>query len=110
MALRCTRILTHGHILTKGEENLPETKRTYGENAMEETTLDRLELGQSAVICAIDAESGVQRRLLDLGLIDGTKIETVLLSPSADPKAYRFRGAVIALRNCDAQRIRIRRL
>ena len=72
---------------------------------MEETTLDRLELGQSAVICAIDAESGEHRRLLDLGLIDGTKIETVLLSPSADPKAYCFRGAVIALRSEDARQI-----
>ena len=77
---------------------------------MEETTLDRLELGQSAVICSIDAENSERRRLLDLGLIDGTRIETVLLSPSSDPKAYCFRGAVIALRNCDARKIRIRPL
>ena len=77
---------------------------------MKETTLDRLELGQSAVICSIDAENSERRRLLDLGLIDGTRIETVLLSPSSDPKAYCFRGAVIALRNCDARKIRIRPL
>ena len=77
---------------------------------MELTTLDRLDLGKSAVICSVDAESIEQRRLLDLGLIDGTRIETVLLSPSSDPKAYCFRGAVIALRNCDAKKIRIRLL
>ena len=74
---------------------------------MGETTLDRLPLGCRAIVCGICASGADLRRLLDLGLIDGTEIEPVLLSPSGDPRAYRFRGAVIALRNADARAIRV---
>lgn len=40
----------------------------------------------------------LRRRLLDLGVIEGTKIEVLARSPSGDPTAYLIRGAVIALR------------
>lgn len=75
---------------------------------MGETTLDRLPFGCRAVVCAVDAPMRDLRRLLDLGLIDGTEIEPVLSSPSGNPRAYRFRGAVIALRNVDAHVVRVR--
>ena len=77
---------------------------------MEETALDRLELDQSAVICAIDAESGEHRRLLDLPASSTGQSETVSAQPVRRSKSLLFRGAVIALRNCDAQKIKIRRL
>ncbi|HAW70162.1 MAG TPA: ferrous iron transport protein A [Firmicutes bacterium] len=38
------------------------------------------------------------RRLMDLGLIPGTIVESIRRSPSGDPTAYGIRGAVIALR------------
>lgn len=77
---------------------------------MGETTLDRLPFGCCAVVCAVDAPLHELRRLLDLGLIDGTEIEPVLSSPFGNPRAYRFRGAVIALRNADAHVVRVRPL
>jgi DtxR family transcriptional regulator, Mn-dependent transcriptional regulator len=39
-----------------------------------------------------------RRRLLDLGVVPGTRMEAELVSPSGDPVAYRLRGALIALR------------
>lgn len=39
-----------------------------------------------------------RRRLLDLGLLPGTQIGVELVSPGGDPRAYRLRGALIALR------------
>ena len=59
------------------------------------------------VIKAITAGSDIRRRLRDLGMIEGTKVECVFKSPGKDPVAYYVRGAVIALRNEDSDCIMI---
>ena len=61
--------------------------------------LDRLLLGQYAKIVEIKADEDIKRRLMDLGMVRGTKIRPVLISPAGDPVAYEVRGAVVALRN-----------
>jgi ferrous iron transport protein A len=43
--------------------------------------------------------------MLDLGLIQGTRVEALQKSPSGDPIAYEIRGAVIALRSEEASQI-----
>ena len=40
-----------------------------------------------------------------MGLIEGTKIQLVLISPSKKIKAYNFRNTLIALRDIDAKNI-----
>lgn len=53
---------------------------------------------------------GLERsRLLDLGLVPGTVVTIDLVSPSGSPTAYRIRGASIALRREQAERILIRK-
>ena len=64
--------------------------------------LSEIEVGKVAYIKEITKESNITRRLLDIGLIPGTRIECVLKSPMQNPKAYMIRGAVIAIRNEDA--------
>ena len=44
----------------------------------------------------------MRRRLLDIGLIPGTRVTCTAVSPAGDPAAYLIRGAVIALRGRDA--------
>lgn len=61
-----------------------------------------LNCGESGTICGIDAESGISRRLSELGFIAGTKVTCLANSPLGDPKAYFVRGTVIALRHADA--------
>jgi DtxR family Mn-dependent transcriptional regulator len=48
-----------------------------------------------------------RRRLMDLGILPGTLIENEMVSAGGDPVAYRIRGAVIALRNSQAELINI---
>jgi len=48
-----------------------------------------------------------RRRLLDLGVVPGTRIVAELDSASGDPIAYRIRGALIALRRQQAEWIEI---
>lgn len=51
------------------------------------------------------ASGGMGRRLLDLGLTEGTWVTCVQKAPSGDPAAYLIRGAVVALRRADADRV-----
>jgi Fe2+ transport system protein FeoA len=50
-----------------------------------------------------------RRRLLDLGILPGTKITAETRSPSGDPTAYIIRGALIALRQNQAKQIKVRK-
>lgn len=55
-------------------------------------------------------ESRMRRRLLDLGLVPGTRVECVGQSPGGDPKAYLIRGAAVAIRGEDARTVTMRRV
>ena len=48
-------------------------------------------------------------RLLDLGVVPGTVLEIDMVGPGGDPVAYRIRGASIALRREQSERIVVRR-
>lgn len=72
---------------------------------VETLALDLLAEGQSAYVTSIDNEPFMRRRLADLGLIRGTQITCLYRSPFGDPTSYLIRGAVIALRKCDATKI-----
>ena len=62
-------------------------------------------IGSSAAVKALYAVGLTRRRLLDLGLTPGTRIACLYEAPSGNPRAYLIRGAVIALRNQDAEQI-----
>ena len=72
------------------------------------TTLNKISTGEFAIVSSVDTELSLKQRLYDIGLVPGTKIKVVHQSPSGNPRAYLVRGAVIALRNCDAEKISVR--
>ena len=67
--------------------------------------LVQIPLNQTVYIQEIQCKENVKRRLLDLGLIQGTKIKPVFESPLGDPIAYEIRGTLISIRNEEANRI-----
>ncbi len=73
--------------------------------------LSGLALGESARIVALSRrlQAPERRRLLDLGFVPGTRIEAELTGPGGDPRAYRVRGSVIALRSEQAEGVRVER-
>jgi len=71
------------------------------------SSLSHMKEGEHAVVQDLTAVGPIRRRLQDLGIIPGTKIECVQKSPLGDPVAYMVRGAVIALRREDADTVRI---
>ena len=73
-------------------------------------TLSSLRQGQSARVRSLRASGSMRRRFQDLGLIEGTLVECLGRAPLGDPCAYLIRGAVIALRKCDADAIAVEAL
>lgn len=69
--------------------------------------LSALQDGQQARVTALHLSGGMRRRVQDLGLVTGTRVTCVRRALSGDPIAYRIRGAVIALRRCDANQIEV---
>ena len=70
-------------------------------------TLCHVKPGEAVIITAISDACLLQRRFFDLGLIPGTQVTCVGQSPGKNMKAYRIRGAVIAIRNEDCAEILI---
>ena len=74
--------------------------------------LSSLSLGQQGEVLHISKASrgSERRRFLDLGILPGTVIKAEMASPSGDPTAYRIREALIALRQEQADQIRIKKI
>ena len=70
-------------------------------------TLSSLKIGEAGTILGIGkALRGQQRRrLMDLGIVPGTKIEAELQSLTGDPVAYKVRGTTVALRKKQTDKI-----
>ena len=70
-------------------------------------TLDKLPLGQEAVITAVGGEGALRCRLLDLGLIPKTRVRVEKVAPRGDPLELRVRGYSLSLRKEDAGKIEV---
>ncbi len=71
--------------------------------------LHNIPVGSTAYIKKLHTDTGLRRRLLDIGLTQGAKVTCLYTSPSGDPRAYLIRGAVIALRSEEASQIEVSR-
>ncbi|MCU0342527.1 MAG: DtxR family transcriptional regulator [Ignavibacterium sp.] len=69
--------------------------------------LSSLKIGEEGTILGIarSLRGQQRRRLMDLGIVPGTKIEAELQSLTGDPVAYRVRGTTVALRKQQTEKI-----
>ena len=70
-------------------------------------TLDKLPLGQEAVITAVGGEGSLRCHLLDMGLIPKTAVRVEKVAPLGDPLELRVRGYSLSLRKEDARNITV---
>lgn len=71
---------------------------------METTTLDKLPLGQEAIIAKVGGE---RRRLLDMGLTPRTRVMVRKRAPLGDPLEISLRGYELTLRAEEAAKITV---
>ena len=70
-------------------------------------SLRALREGQSATIAGISAEAEMGRRIRDMGLIPGAKIQVTGRAPLYDPVALRLAGFTLTLRGNEADFITV---
>lgn len=71
-------------------------------------TMDALSPGEGGRVRAV--RGPLRERLGELGLLPGTRVDCLYTSPMGDPKAYRIRGIVLAVRARDAAAVTLDRV
>lgn len=67
--------------------------------------LSQLKDKDCALVLSLETPAPLRRRLGSLGLYPGASVQALFPSISGDPRAYLVQNAVIAIRNCDAEKI-----
>ena len=70
-------------------------------------TLDRLSVGNTAVITRVGGEGALRCRLLDMGLIPKTRVCVTKIAPLGDPIELRLRDYSLSIRLEDARQIEV---
>ena len=71
-------------------------------------TFNDLAIGKEAVITAVHGEGALRLRLLDMGLIPGTKVKVIKIAPLGDPIEITLRGYELTIRREHAKEIIIK--
>jgi Fe2+ transport system protein FeoA len=71
-------------------------------------SLADLRPGQAAEIVSIDCERRIRRRLMEMGLLPGTRVRLIRVAPLGDPLELRVRGYALSVRRAEATQIRTR--
>jgi len=70
-------------------------------------TLDQLEIGQSALIKAVNGEGSRRQHFLDMGVIPDAIVKLVKYAPLGDPMEVTIQGYSLTLRKADATLIEV---
>jgi Fe2+ transport system protein FeoA len=70
-------------------------------------SIAQMKPGQTAIVLYIAASGALRQRLLDVGILPGTKVEVERSGPGGHPLWIRFQGARMALRRGEASSIRV---
>jgi len=70
-------------------------------------TLDKVKAGQSVTVRKIRGTGPVKKRLMDMGITQGTKITVVKLAPLGDPIELKLRGYDLSIRKADAELVEV---
>ncbi len=72
--------------------------------------LSELNPGETALVIHVGGNGAVHRRLLSMGILPGTVIRSVRVSPLGDPVIYEIRGSFISLRRNEAEEVEIEKI
>jgi len=64
--------------------------------------LSEIQIGQVVQVVRVAGQSSFRRRLMELGLVPGTRVELVRVAPLGDPVELLVRGASLSIRKAEA--------
>lgn len=71
-------------------------------------TLDKLPVGEQAIITAVGGAGALRLRLLDMGVIPRTRVTVTRRAPMGDPIELQLRGYRLSLRLEDARSVEVK--
>lgn len=69
--------------------------------------LSEIQSGQIVQVVAIAGRGSFRRRLMELGLVPGTRVERLRVAPLGDPMELLVRGASLSIRKAEATMIEV---
>ena len=69
--------------------------------------LSDIQTGHVVQIVSIEGQSSFRRRVMELGLVPGTRVELVRVAPLGDPVELLVRGASLSIRKAEASVIEV---
>lgn len=70
-------------------------------------TLKDIKVGQSTTVVKLNGQGAVRRRIMDMGITKGVKIDVCKVAPFGDPVEILVRGYKLSLRKEDASMIEV---
>lgn len=70
-------------------------------------TLADARLGELLTICQVSGQGAFRRRLLEMGLLPGTKVKVMSVAPLGDPIELLVRGASLSIRKEEAATVSV---
>jgi len=74
---------------------------------MVERNLSDLEPGDKCKVTHVGGSGGERRRMMDMGIVRGSRIEVVRKAPMGDPVEFLLRGYNLTLRKHEAEVVRV---
>lgn len=71
------------------------------------TTLNLLRPGEAGIVTKVTGSGPVKRRLIDMGLIAGSRVQVHKLAPLGDPMEIKVKNFNLSLRKSEAALIEI---
>ncbi|MBI3408564.1 MAG: ferrous iron transport protein A [Planctomycetes bacterium] len=70
-------------------------------------TLDQLQQGQTAQVTTLRGDDALAQRLMEMGLLEGEKLEVLGFAPFGDPMEIRLQDFRLSLRRAEAARVSV---
>lgn len=70
-------------------------------------TLDEIKPGQECRVVRVTAEGATGQRLMDMGIITGTRIKVIRNAPLVDPFDIYVKGSFLAVRRSDVREVKV---
>lgn len=71
----------------------------------EQIPLSDLKQGEDAVIVRVGGKGAIKRRMMDMGIVPGSRINVVRIAPLGDPIEFSIKGYSLSLRKSEAKEI-----
>lgn len=69
--------------------------------------LSQLQPGEKGTVAKIRGNGPIQRRIIDMGVVIGSKVEVQKFAPLGDPMEIKVKGFNLSLRKVEAENIEI---